>query len=71
MSPAIARIRVDLPDPEAPISATISPLATVRPMSLEHRRAGAEGLGDPDDLDRCAAQRATPCLLLRTPSGRR
>jgi hypothetical protein len=43
-SPAIVLINVDLPDPEAPIRATISPLATVRPMSL------STGLSRSNDL---------------------
>jgi hypothetical protein len=52
VSPAIRLSRVDLPQPEWPISATNSPLATVRlTFCSAERPFGLEGLLDAPNLD--------------------
>ena len=43
-SPAIALIKVDLPEPDAPISATISPRLQLERDVLEHRATAVERL---------------------------
>ena len=54
MSPAMQRSRVDLPEPDLPSRATISPSRSSKLDVVEHRRAPAVGRGEVlrDVLDR-------------------
>ena len=71
ISPAIARISVDLPEPDAPISATISPGATVKLMSLRTGCPPKNDLATPTTAIAAALNVQLPVLLLRTPSDQR
>ena len=59
----MARMSVDLPDPEAPISATISPAVTVTLMSFSTGAPAWKDLATPTTSIAAVLKRGAPSLV--------